>query len=1271
MKKPKDKWALLNEDRSGSQPKDKWALLNEDRSEPEESSIIDKAKEYLSGLGTSIAESDPIQDIARKSKLVQEASKRGSIAPISPEQRYGSISDGSPSLKGEMEYLNRSQEVKPKWYQYPLTEPVSKLPNIHPVIGVAKAIEQTQKIPKTDSKFLEGLAGIAEAGGGFAKGMTTPEMIAPIVGAMIPGPQQPFVAASLAAYFAPHIVHGGIEAGKEYVEGSKEGDTRKTIRGLANLIGSGLIGKGLLKHGKGIEDAAIQRELERSNKPEYPPPDSGRPSAEAGGGNRPVEGGEGKRPVWKDKEELERLNKAFDERMNPKPKSEPVEDKGITLYDDKGEPVLVKDGKMYKEFKPQEPTIETPIVPTPRVDVPAPKVEPVIEAPKAELPTPLVKEVIPPPQKARQNVGGIRTTGAFTQPEPYEGPVGWLGKKGGPNISVKLDKNAKYRRLTKPKGLLGDIYKEIEAKAKEAIEELDKKKKEEERLRKIRELDEQRLSTFREPKVVNPNPILYDYFERPIVKEAPAESAITEQVKTKPIIKERPVEYSETPNLKGELAKEKLIKMPSELSKTEIEDLITFRMTGNKTKLIYDSIGKLVEKAAETSNRFLDLFGGAGTYTHYLAKTGKLPKGSKMNEIDPLRTIAHNQVKTNAKSVISELNRYKNIILDFLKDIPDRVIFSQVHKDALDKVSNYLYSELEKEIVPNQNIAQLHQNGLPIEFNNNAKVAALYHIIQENTFGNIPFNADVGPKGLIRKGVNKLITSVSGIAKIRYNTFDKIISRINDASGRLKDVDLTRGDGWKGLDNAVKNDFTALDTSYLNKEKKTTNYNAFTSEDANIDVYVDKLKKHVLPAHARGVKMLITNEYNPFLADFLRRNGFDVSIAPRAKGQAKEVSYEIIAKNFDSETGLFKDFRAENYSGRDAGPAVYADRSSGFGLGRSKDVGAASAEGLATGAIREGSSGVRGTAGIKGTPTKEAIEKSPVDVKINSKETPYTIVDRNGVPLKSVETADQIVSAIEGTAPAPKIGSTLLKSRPNDLKATIDPDFDGEPLTIETRPLKDGRTIIYDSTTRVRTNIVGDSPREAMDKAKIIFKNNRFEETYTPRTAQRVELKAIEEGLTKGFEDMPVKDKVHIADQAELAYKLIKNDWEFARRIINGQEKTPGRLRPESLWLAMDTIARQSKDLDLMKELAKSPIVTETISEAGKTLSMIQNIDKDSPTYKLMEISKAREEIVKQRYGKDIKQAEAKIEAEIDKFVKRRSPSKGDWLNFVESIKCK
>src|SRR5262249_13606183 len=111
-----------------------------------------------------------------------------------------------------------------------------------------------------------------------------------------------------------------------------------------------------------------------------------------------------------------------------------------------------------------------------------------------------------------------------------------------------------------------------------------------------------------------------------------------------------------------------------------------------------------------------------------------------------------------------------------------------------------------------------------------------------------------------------------GFFKGKEGTFS-VAERAESAGKRMQGVKVRRGDGWELIrKEAGKGDLVPVDTSYLNRAtgEETQNYNTATAEDAVPEIYMQKVRENLLPAWDRGAKLVVTNNWDPRVANFLR-----------------------------------------------------------------------------------------------------------------------------------------------------------------------------------------------------------------------------------------------------------------------------------------------------------------------------------------------------------------------------------------------------------------
>ncbi len=354
------------------------------------------------------------------------------------------------------------------------------------------------------------------------------------------------------------------------------------------------------------------------------------------------------------------------------------------------------------------------------------------------------------------------------------------------------------------------------------------------------------------------------------------------------------------------LEKTQRIWMPSVKSKMDITDLLAFNLAGNKTELLADSIGGLLKNGAKNSDRIIDAFAGTGAYIHYLKDCG-IDKPMILNEFDPFRFVTHKQIKDNPLSVSFAVNYYQEKISDKVKHLKHGDPFDSVAKEARKNVVDYMQKEAERLIQPWQKITELKGHKLPLKMKNTPELASIYIVMQNQRHEYRPINADISVKGLRRVmtyGQNKTVANEKGKIKL-FRTGGRILrnprERILSVSKRLENVEIKYGDGWELInETAGERDFVLVDTSYFGKT--TENYNQFTREDSDPGVYMEKIRKYILPAFKRGAKFLITNNWDEEIVTEFRQMGFAVFKAERAKMQSKGKP-ELIAINFNPISG--------------------------------------------------------------------------------------------------------------------------------------------------------------------------------------------------------------------------------------------------------------------------------------------------------------------------------------------------------------------------------
>lgn len=116
-----------------------------------------------------------------------------------------------------------------------------------------------------------------------------------------------------------------------------------------------------------------------------------------------------------------------------------------------------------------------------------------------------------------------------------------------------------------------------------------------------------------------------------------------------------------------------------------------------------------------------------------------------------------------------------------------------------------------------------------------------------------------------------------------------------------------------------------------------------------------------------------------------------------------------------------------------------------------------------------------------------------------------------------------------------------------------------------------------------------------------------------------------------------------------------------AMRVLTGEIEAPPGILRNSIFVAMQENA--AGDVELARKLASL-----RSTRFGQELSILAEIDPDSPVKLMNDIIKVREKVIEKRYKKTARKAIKDETAKIKKNVKK--VSKYDWNEFIKSIEC-
>lgn len=164
-----------------------------------------------------------------------------------------------------------------------------------------------------------------------------------------------------------------------------------------------------------------------------------------------------------------------------------------------------------------------------------------------------------------------------------------------------------------------------------------------------------------------------------------------------------------------------------------------------------------------------------------------------------------------------------------------------------------------------------------------------------------------------------------------------------------------------------------------------------------------------------------------------------------------------------------------------------------------------------------------------------------------------------------------------------------------------------------------------------------------------------------------IEAKAIADDLSKGFEGTAEYDPITFKEQGEKVAGLIADDPERARAIVRGSERLPNDIRGAAFITGMERQARSTNDVELLRDLSKSPLVSET-SRHAQELALLRERMPNSPVKLMKDIQAARETAAKRRSKKmTVEQVVQGIKDEVRRTTAKRPK---DWSAFIETLKC-
>ncbi len=178
-------------------------------------------------------------------------------------------------------------------------------------------------------------------------------------------------------------------------------------------------------------------------------------------------------------------------------------------------------------------------------------------------------------------------------------------------------------------------------------------------------------------------------------------------------------------------------------------------------------------------------------------------------------------------------------------------------------------------------------------------------------------------------------------------------------------------------------------------------------------------------------------------------------------------------------------------------------------------------------------------------------------------------------------------------------------------------------------------------------------------------------ETRKSTLASKVEANAIENKLTSTFGKLPEYRRVNLKEQAEFAADIIRNDPQKALDMALGKEPVPSHILPESIFTAIEEHAIQTKNVEMMRQLAtESPLSLEATA-MGQRIRALGERTQDSPVRMIQDIKETRQAALEKKTKGTVSKARAEIAKDIKTEIKKSVSSRVSWEEFINEVQCK
>lgn len=207
--------------------------------------------------------------------------------------------------------------------------------------------------------------------------------------------------------------------------------------------------------------------------------------------------------------------------------------------------------------------------------------------------------------------------------------------------------------------------------------------------------------------------------------------------------------------------------------------------------------------------------------------------------------------------------------------------------------------------------------------------------------------------------------------------------------------------------------------------------------------------------------------------------------------------------------------------------------------------------------------------------------------------------------------------------------------------------------------------------------LVRASTREELQKIKVLRSHLAPKEVTAPKgqlpvgegkpKASKLEARMkgiLEDATPEQIEELGLStfNQMNKKEMIEKAAQYVAENPEEALAVVRGKKEAPAGLIPEAIYIAL--VSRAETDLTLATKLASLQA-----SALGQRISILSELNRNSPVKLLNEVYKIRVEEFKKRYkSRSYSEVQERVVTRIRDQVKR--PDKYDWNSFLKTIEC-